>query len=220
MKRQYDIIGKDYILGQERNPTKREGEALQFIKKNLPSLQEKVVLDVGCGHGKDIKMLEELGAKEVWGLDISKFMINEARKVVKNKNLLVIGDIADTSFPSDFFDVIISRFSLHYCREFKPAYAELARILKKGGKIIFTVHHPLRDLHLQKDQTYGKQEIVSINLYDSALIQVPTHRIKDYFSKAFFNNFTLVQYDEEVSPEEFLDEFNTPGWMGFKAIKN
>ena len=217
---QYNKIGKDYVSGQKKFFSKREDEAIRFIKKSLPNLKNKKVLDIGCGNGKDILLLESLNASEVCGIDTSEFMIKEAKKIVSKPNNLFVGNIEETSFEENFFDVAIGRFSFHYLKNFDKAYQELSRILKRNGLLILVVHHPFRDLSCQKNKIYGEQEIIKIELYNNKVpIHFPTHTLKDYFSKRFFDCFCLVGFEEEQSPEEYTDEFKTPGFMGIKAMK-
>lgn len=220
ISKQYDKIGKDYVFGQKEFFSKREDEAIKFIKKSLPNLKNKKVLDIGCGNGKDVKLLESLGASDVYGIDTSEFMINEAKKIVTKPKNIFLANIEKAPFDNNFFDIIIGRFSFHYLKKFDKAYQELSRILKKKGLLVLIVHHPFKDLILQKKKVYGNQEIIKIKLYHNKVpIHFPTHTLKDYFSQRFFDYFYLAGYDEEQSPEEYADEFKTPGFMGVKAIK-
>ena len=120
-------------------------------------------------------------------------MINEAKKNVSKPNNLFVGNIEKTIFKDKFFDIVIGRFSFHYLKNYDKAYHELSRILKKDGLLILVVHHPFRDLFCQKNKIYGKQETIKIELYNNKVpIYFPTHTLKDYFSKIFFDHFYLV----------------------------
>ncbi|MCA9459206.1 MAG: class I SAM-dependent methyltransferase, partial [Nanoarchaeota archaeon] len=216
----YERIGKDYLLGQKEFFSKREDQAIKFIKNSLIDLKGKKVLDIGCGNGKDIKLIESLGASEVYGIDSSNFMLNEAKKIVSNPENLYLSNIEKTSFEDNFFDIIIGRFSFHYLSNYDNAYNELSRILKKNALLILVIHHPFKDLISQKNKIYGEQEIIKIELYNNKVpIYFPTHTLKDYFSRSFFDSFMLVGFEEEQSPEEYGDKFKIPGFMGIKAIK-
>jgi ubiquinone/menaquinone biosynthesis C-methylase UbiE len=218
--KQYDKIGKNYVSGQKAFFSKREDEAIRFIKKSLPVLKNRKVLDIGCGNGKDVKLFESLHASDVYGIDASKFMVNEAKKIVAKPKNIHLASMENTSFKNNFFDVIIGRFSFHYLKKFNKAYRELSRILKKKGLLILVVPHPFRDLSSQKNKTYGRQEIIKAELYKNKVpVYFPAHTLKNYFSQKFFDYFYLTGYEEEQSPEEYVDKFQTPGFMGIKAIK-
>lgn len=218
--KQYNKIGKDYILGQKAFFSKREGEAIKFIKESLPNLKGKKVLDIGCGNGQDVKLLYFLGASEVYGIDNSKFMIDEAKNNTQKPNNFSLGSFEKIPFKDNSFDVVVGRFSFHYLKKFDKAYTELSKILKKNGLLVLVIHHPFRDLVFQKNKIYGQQETIKIELYDNKVpIYFPTHTLKDYFSKKFFDHFHLTGFTEEKSPEEYEDSFKTPGFMGIKAVK-
>jgi ubiquinone/menaquinone biosynthesis C-methylase UbiE len=220
IKKQYETIGKDYLSGQNKFFSKTKDEAIKFIQKCLPNLKDKNILDLGCGNGKDIKLFESLGAKSVYGIDSSKFMINEAKKSSSNPKNLFIAEIEKTPFEDKFFDIIIGRYSLHYLEQFDRAYEELFRILKPKGILILVVDHPLKSLMSQKKRVYGNKEIVKIEVYDNKVpIHFPSHTLGEYFSKTFFNLFYLDYFEEGYGPEMEVDEYNTPDFMGIKAIK-
>ncbi len=217
---QYEKIGKDYVSGQKEFFSRQEDDAIKFIKNSLPELKDKKVLDIGCGNGKDMKLFESLGAAEVYGIDTSAFMLGEAKQTVLNPQNLFQASIEGTPFEDDFFDVIVGRYSLHYLKDFDVAYNELSRILKKDGLLILVVHHPFGDLISQESKIYGEQEIIKVELYDNKVpIHFPTHTMKNYFSKTFFDKFYLVGFEEAQSPERIADEFKSPIMMGIKAMK-
>ena len=56
-----------------------------FLKRNEEDLQllndlpNSYVLDLGCGEGESLEYLYKKGAKEIWGIDISKEQIKKAK---------------------------------------------------------------------------------------------------------------------------------------------
>lgn len=220
LKKQYDKIGDNYISNQKSFFSKEEDGATLFIKKCLFNLKEKIVLDLGCGGGKDIKIFESLGAKSVYGVDSSKFMIDSAKKVVSKPANLFLGDFEKTPFEDKFFDVIIGRYSFHYLEKFDRAYKEISRVLKDQGVLILVVDHPLRSLIAQKKKIYGKQEIINTQLFDNKVsLLFPSHTFQDYLSKIFFNYFYLDYFEEGYTAETEPGEYHTPNFIGIKAIK-
>jgi ubiquinone/menaquinone biosynthesis C-methylase UbiE len=220
VEKQYDKVGKDYLSGQQNFFSKREDQAIRFIVSSLPNLKGKNILDFGCGNGKDIKRYEKMGAKNIYGIDVSQLMVLEAKKNVKEPENIFLSDIQKTKFKNNYFDVVIGRFSLHYLDRFDSAYKEISRILKKNGCLIFVAHHPFKDLIMQRVKEYGKKEVIKVELYSNKVsIYFPTHTLKNYFSKTFFRYFCVDNFEEEQSPEEYPDKFRLPGFIGVKAIK-
>jgi len=219
---QYNHIGEDYIGGQKEFYSKKgEDGTNEFIQKSLPSkLKDKKILDMGCGNGSDILLLESLGANKIYGIDSSALMVGKAKKAVKKPDNVFISNIENTPFEDGFFDIVIGRFSFHYLKTFDNAYKELSRVLKPKGMIILMIPHPFEDLICQKNKIYGRQETVKVELYNNKVsIYFPTHTFNDYFSKSFFTHFYLSGYDEEQGSGKDANEFKTPRFMGIKAIK-
>jgi ubiquinone/menaquinone biosynthesis C-methylase UbiE len=220
IKKQYNSMGKEYISVQKKFFSIEEDKAMTFIKKCLPNLKNKVVLDLGCGNGKDMIVYELLGTKEVYGVDSSKIMIADGKKKVAHPENLFVAEIEKLPFKNNFFDLIVGRFSLHYLDNFDAGYKEIARVLKPKGVLILVVDHPLMSLMMQKKKIYGQKEIIQIKLYDDKIpIHFPSHTFNEYFSKTFFDLFSLKFFEEGQSPERKPDKFNAPDFMGFQAMK-
>lgn len=221
IKKQYDKIGFSYARGQDEFFGKNEDNSRKFIKKCLPDLKNKIVLDLGCGSGKDILIYEGLGAKEIYGLDSSKVMISEAKRSVKNPNNLIVGDMNSTPFKNKFFDIIIGRFSIHYAQNRGDTYLEISRILKKNGILILIVPHPIWSFMQLGGKNYLEKGLIKIKLYGNKVpIKYPNHILKDYFPETFFRLFYIDLLDEgQVDSSKQFNKQNVPEFLAFKAIK-
>lgn len=221
INKQYEEMSKEYIDGQEDYFSKKIDHARVFIKNQLPNLKDKTILDVGCGHGKDIQIYEGLGAKEVYGIDSSESMIEEAKKRVKNPEKLIVGSMDKTPFEDEKFDIIVGRFSIHYLEDLDKTYIELSRILKPLGVMIFIVHHPTLGFMQLGAKNYHEKGIVKMSLYNNSVkINFPFHTLKEYFSNTLFEHF-YVDYLDEESPNnmEYPNKWNVSGFLGFKVVK-
>ncbi|MDE1856636.1 MAG: class I SAM-dependent methyltransferase [Candidatus Micrarchaeota archaeon] len=92
-----------------------------------------LVLDAGCGLGKEAKMLISKGLRVI-SIDTSKGMIREARKIVPKGDFRRI-DMLDLKFKDKNFDAVWCFSSIHHLRK---ADARLAlrgfnRVLKDRG---------------------------------------------------------------------------------------
>ncbi|MDD6793931.1 MAG: class I SAM-dependent methyltransferase [Clostridiaceae bacterium] len=59
------------------------------IKKMLPVLNNKDILELGCGSGRFTFLLEEKEPKSIKGIDISKEMLKMAKEKGKKKNSII-----------------------------------------------------------------------------------------------------------------------------------
>lgn len=94
------------------------------------------VLDVGCGTGYHLHLLErKKGVRSLTGVDSSKEMVKIARKHASMK--IVRHDAADMPFGSRCFDTIVCFNTMNFLG--LPAFSEMRRVLRKGGTLIVSV---------------------------------------------------------------------------------
>ena len=104
----------------------------------LGPLTGKMLLDVGCGDGALAAVLARGGAR-VTGLDADPAMVAAARQRAKREAVpltVVEGKGEALPFPSDKFDVTLAVTSLCFIPDATQAIAEMARVLKPGGRLV------------------------------------------------------------------------------------
>jgi 2-polyprenyl-3-methyl-5-hydroxy-6-metoxy-1,4-benzoquinol methylase len=75
---EYDEIAKEYEEATIRPVRKWCHD--YTIKNYITDLSGKRVLDIGCGEGVSTRMMQELGAKEIVGIDNSSKLIKRANE--------------------------------------------------------------------------------------------------------------------------------------------
>ena len=104
----------------------------------LGSVAGKTLLDVGCGDGALAAELARRGAL-VTGLDTDPVMIAAARLRAESEATplrLVEGRAEALPFEDNSFDYTVSVTTLCFVREARRATAEMARVLKPGGRLV------------------------------------------------------------------------------------
>lgn len=133
------------------------GEWYQF-KKLFPDLQDKAVLDLGCGYGWHSKYAVEQGAKQVVGIDLSEKMIQEA--VEKNGDLKItyrVCGIEEYEYPVNEFDCVISNLVLHYIADLETVFKEIFLTLKPEGVFLLNMEHPVFTAGVNQDWVYDTE---------------------------------------------------------------
>lgn len=111
------------------------------------------VLDLGCGPGVTTAALVDRGAR-VTGVDGSAPLLAHARGL--SDAAFVVHDLADPlPFPDDGFDLVVSGLVLHYLPDWTAVLAEVARVLRPGGRFVASVHHPLTDRRMDSLEPHG-----------------------------------------------------------------
>ncbi len=103
----------------------------KFPKK----LENKVVLDVGCGAGKFLNIASESGA-EVIGFDLSFGVDVAYKRYGKKENVHIVqADIYKPPFKSKSFDYVYCVGVLHSVPDDKKAFFSFSDLVKVGGKL-------------------------------------------------------------------------------------
>jgi ubiquinone/menaquinone biosynthesis C-methylase UbiE len=182
---------------KENYDTSREA----LYKELGEKIQNKKLLDLGCGFGYDLKYYENLGY-EVYGIDASETMI----ELAENKKNLFVKSMEKTDFENDFFDVVISRHTLHYAEDIEPVFKEVNRILKKEGKFVFLVDHPLNTFMKKSNKYYYKPEKIKSKIYNEKVeIEYYAHKFTDYLCPYVFENFKVLNVIEGPKEKDFKE---------------
>ncbi|MFC3449069.1 GrpB family protein [Amycolatopsis speibonae] len=157
---QYDGFARLYAAHAETSSTNAHYDRPAIVEL-AGDVAGKRVLDVGCAAGHLSALLAARGA-DVLGVDASEGMVAVARDK--------FGDVAkfetaDVTRPLTFvedasIDVITASLVLHYLKEWAPALAEFRRVLKPGGLLVFSVHHPGEDWHWFEKRNYFELELL------------------------------------------------------------
>lgn len=109
------------------------------------------VLDAGCAAGEHSAWLAEHGARVV-AVDASKTMVRLARERLGESARVLQADLAQPlAFADASFDVVLSSLTLHYLADWLPPLRELARVLRPGGRLVLSTHHPYMSAGLVDD---------------------------------------------------------------------
>lgn len=121
-----------------------------FLKRNeedihlFERLENAKILDLGCGEGESLEYLYKKGASEIWGVDISKEQINKAKDRFPNfkDNFFVSAMEKEINIPNNYFDYVISIFSIGYTSDLSKTLNNAYKYLNNNGSFIISWTHP------------------------------------------------------------------------------
>jgi cyclopropane fatty-acyl-phospholipid synthase-like methyltransferase len=110
----------------------------------LGSVRGLRVLDLGCGDAGTGVTVLAAGCATYHGVDGSRLMIEAATAHLDGTPATVsLGDLEDFEACAEPFDLIVSRMALHYLEDIGALFGHSYRSLTAGGRIVFTVTHPV-----------------------------------------------------------------------------
>jgi ubiquinone/menaquinone biosynthesis C-methylase UbiE len=116
-----------------------EEDVVHSLLAQLPERSQ--VLDAACGTGRHTAFLAARG-HAVIGVDASPEMLERARAKVPGARFLH-GELDRLPLDDRSVDAAVCALALSHSRDIRPAVAELARVLRPGGRLVVSNPHPL-----------------------------------------------------------------------------
>jgi len=136
----YDAFSARYDRDRDRGYHKLiDDQAAELVRRVGEGAE---VLEVGCGTGLVLQRVAAFARRAV-GVDLSPGMLEKA----KSRGLDVVeGSATALPFPDESFDVAYSFKVLSHVPELPRALAEMLRVIRPGGHLVFDIYnrHSLR----------------------------------------------------------------------------
>lgn len=125
-----------------------EGADPEYEEQILPLARDYLsgathVLDVGCGEGQVARVASRISGMEVVvGIDPTRAQVEAAKQRAGTPHY---SRAAASALPlqDQSFDAVVACLVFEHIREVDDAIAEVARVLKDGGRFVFFLNHPL-----------------------------------------------------------------------------
>jgi SAM-dependent methyltransferase len=156
----------------------------------LGEVRGRRVLELGCGAAAGARWLAGQGA-EVTGLDLSAGMLRQAARAARRSGVrvpLVQADALALPFRDAVFDVVCTAFgAVPFVADSAAVMREVARVLRPGGRWVFSITHPMRWIFWDEPDETG---LVARNSY--------------------FDRTPYVEFDEDGTPT-YVEQHRTMG---------
>lgn len=213
----YDKLAGDY----ERHVDSQSGHNAYYERPAMmhllpANMEQMTVLDAGCAAGWYTEQFLKRGAR-VTAVDLSPAMVEACKRRVGNEATVFACDITeDLPFEDEAFDLIVSSLTLHYIEDWAPTFREFQRVLKPGGSLIYSVHHPFMDVkHFDRQDYFARELLTEVwNKPESGPVEVsfyrrPIQEIINVTSSRF-------RIDQLIEPQPSLADKDNPEakeWM-------
>lgn len=181
------------------------------IQDHIQPLEDRLVLDVGCGSGYHCWRMVGQGAKLVIGIDPTMLYVMQFHAVQKYINdpsisVLPLG-VDDLSPDIKQFDTVFSMGLLYHRRAPLDHLRQLRSFLKEGGELVLetlVIDGERGDVLCPQDR-YAKMPNVSV------IPSCPT--LESWLKQAGFMNIRLIDVTQTTSQEQRATD-----WMGFESL--
>jgi len=113
----------------------------------LGAVRGRLVLEIGCGAAQCARWLTGQGAYAV-GMDLSGRQLQHARRLDEATGIevpVVQGDAERLPFAGESFDLACSAYgAVPFVADSAAVMREVARVLRPGGRWVFSTSHPIR----------------------------------------------------------------------------
>jgi SAM-dependent methyltransferase len=169
-------------------------------------LDNKKVLDIGCGSGHSLLYTAKRGAKELWGLDLSSKQIENARKLLMENNInanLFVSPMEDNpGIPKNYFDYVYSIYAFGWSTDLRQSIDLVHKYLKKSGVFIFSWDNPLMQCIEAEDNKYT----ISRSYLDEATIDLTKGnqimKLKNWKLSSYINELASAGFKIDKLIEE------------------
>ncbi len=113
----------------------------RVLLEKLSPLRCSTFLDVACGTGRWLLLAQPYAAK-VFGVDFCPEMLHEASRKPGLAGCLSLADASRLPLANGAADLTLCSFALGYLASPERAIVEMARVSRKGGRVVVTDLHP------------------------------------------------------------------------------
>lgn len=206
----YDSIAANYAAKVDSAPYNALYERPAMMAM-LPDIDGLRILDAGCGSGWYAEQLLERGAY-VDGIDSSAAMIEFARHRLLNGDgkrhnarlSLRVADLAkELPFENHVFDGVVSPLVLHYLHDWRPALDQIRRVLKPGGWLLLSTHHPAADAARVRTSNYLATEYLVEEWDWVGMVEFFRRPLTEIVQSLIDSDFAIEQLIEPIPTDEF-----------------
>lgn len=187
------------------------GMAREYQILRLLNLQkEDSLLDVGCASGHQV-FAAAPHIQHAVGIDVAEKFIETARQHAQDAGITNVEFLCEEGekipFPDESFSKIICSEVIEHLIHPEPLLAEIRRVLKPGGRVVFTVPNLNSRGTIWKRACYGFREPPFTPMTEFSMDALSSH------GDAHVRQFTLKTFTELIETNGLTSEY--VGGAGF-----
>lgn len=179
----------------------------------LGDLSNKKMLEIGCGNGGSLKYAANLGAADLWGLDISAYQLERTKDFLDEQGIaakLICSPMEDEcGLPTDYFDLVFSVYGIGWTTDLDTTFKRIHSYLKKDGTFVFGWSHPIHKCvsvengRLIFSDSYFNEAWYCADMSDQK-IMLSNRMLSTYINALSNNGFVVEKLVEETDREKAM----------------
>ncbi len=162
------------------------------VDEALGEVNGKVVVDLGCGTGRQTLRLAAKGAK-IAGVDQSEGMLEKAKAKDATGAVRFLRVDLDEAFPfpDAAYDLVVSFLAIEHIADLRRFFSQCRRVCRASGLLYFTAMHPamvLRGVQARYTEASGRK------VYPKGF----PYQISDYINAAIAAGLRLARITEHA----------------------
>jgi len=203
----------------EKEDTVQSAVVLPGAERLLAPAPGKRYLDIACGEGAFTRALAKKPGVKVAGFDASPSLIERAKKLAPRGAEYAVADARKFAgkYAPESFDGAICLLAIQNIDEILPVFADAAKVLKPGARLVVVMNHPSfrqlrqsgwgwdenRKLQYRRVDKYLGAYDVPVQAHPGSAPDVVTHSfhrpLQAYVKALAKNGFSLVDLEEWAS---------------------
>lgn len=190
------------------------------INSIISPVQNKTILDAGCGNGYLSRQLARKGAT-VFGVEPSEKMFEYCLEIESEKNdgiTYLKEDLSNLSINNPKFDIVIANMVIQDVYDYESAISNCISVLKPQGIFIFSILHPIWEFKSERSyfEEYSIKQRIGVSYHRTIQDYVDVIRSKS----GIIARIIEPQPTEEAKEiKELQEDFIRPNFMIFVVKK-
>jgi ubiquinone/menaquinone biosynthesis C-methylase UbiE len=219
----YDLLAPEYD-SQTKNLLMLLDGKLSISLIQQIEIKNKIIVDFGCGTGRHWKMLYEMQAKEIIGLDVSNNMLNILKSKFPEASTHLLKSHKLNTLNDNCCNVLFSALTLGYLQNLHETFSEWDRILTNNAHIVFTDLHPSLLAKGAERAFSVNSKVISVRNYLHTLDEVRLTAKKLNWKELICNEIKIDEgvkawYEKEKAMEGYHEYYGVSIIYGIVFIK-
>ena len=222
-------VFEEYLNSRIDNNSPHNKTIRDLLLNTIGDYTNKTILDLGCGIGCFTFELSKK-AKKVVGIDISKKVIDYAKKNNLKENIqYYVNDITRLNEINESFDIVFSDMVFNYIENYDKLLKSIFDHLNENGTLIFSQVHPISTASLGESDWITEENRLKFKLdnycnvskrkrkYFNGTFDFYHRRFEELINIAIENGFIIERLFEPYITEK---EYNRPSFLIIKMRKD